>query len=42
MIASPEEFGKWDLITLDKNLEDLIIKEYNGRMFEEQHEVAEL
>jgi len=38
MIALREWFGGWEISTLDKELDDLIITEYSGRLFEYQHE----
>jgi len=38
MIAFREWFEGWEISTLDKELDDLIITEYSGRLFEYQHE----
>lgn len=36
MVALPEEQTKWDLMTTSRELEDLVLKEYPGRIFEHQ------
>lgn len=38
MIALQEEFRKWDLLTTDPELEDLILQSYPGTIFEYQIE----
>ena len=42
MTFSLPEFEPVDLMTLDRNLEDMILREYAGQIFEDQHEVIEL
>jgi len=42
MIAFREWFEGWELSTLDKELDDLIIREYPGKLFEYQHEAKKV
>jgi len=42
MIALREWFEGWEISTLDRNLDDLMIREYPGRLFEYQHEAKKV